>query len=658
VEATWDGTWWNTRPDTRGPNYKAARWEESGAVAQMMIKLAGDPDQQTAKDAIAMIGLCGMGEAVPMLTTLVSTDNPLRNDAASALVQMKSPEALAAMEKIATTASFDSDLRNKAAAAIGAQDTAEAQATVIRMISTLERGGEGGPVLEKLTDALAQRPASPEQAGEVLKILQAGTQRNTRIAAAQSLLRGSDQPVKDRVAKLWDDTDEHEVDALLTAASRAPADQVKPYQPKIEALLESKDDELRHDAMIALGHLGDASAVKTLLDLSANEADRIAAATALSDIAPDKAGDDQVLEVAQLLTAASSKLAKSTDREAYGKVLAAAEKFAGDKRIPEADAQKLLVTLKRQGVIYNYMRTDPIPAPSGAESFTFVCPPEQTPAGPFTTFIVGDNTYTWKPLNVTDPQGIAHLDMPDGSVMYLTTTVECPSACTGYLTAGSDDGIQAWVNGTKAMTIDKGRPVKPDENRSKIQLLAGKNTLLFKVNNHVGPAGIQARVRWRPSEFEPAQLVEYITPMPTNVQKGKELFTSLSCVKCHTIDAHEDPKGPYLGDVGTKFDAKYIVESVLHPGAKIAQGFSTARIVATDANGKSTTEYIGFVTRESSDDVQMRDLTGKVMTVAKPRITKRDTLPGSMMPEGLTDALSLEDFRSLLAYLQSLKGGK
>src|SRR5207248_7650476 len=192
-----------------------------------------------------------------------------------------------------------------------------------------------------------------------------------------------------------------------------------------------------------------------------------------------------------------------------------------------------------------------------------------------------------------------------------TTTIDCPTACTGFVTAGSDDGIQAWLNGTKVMTQDKARPVKVDENRAKVQLLAGKNTLLFKINNQVGPAGIQARVRWRPTDFEPPQLVEYITSMPTNVEKGKDLFTSLSCVKCHTTDTNEEQKGPYLGDVGTKFDAKYIVESVLRPNAKIAQGFSTLRVVATDANGKSTTEYMGFVTRESADEIQMRDLTGK-----------------------------------------------
>src|SRR6185436_3907418 len=195
------------------------------------------------------------------------------------------------------------------------------------------------------------------------------------------------------------------------------------------------------------------------------------------------------------------------------------------------------------------------------------------------------------------------------------------------------------------MTQDKGRPVKADENRARVQLLAGKNTLLFKINNQSGPSGIQARLRWRPTDFEPPQLVDYIQSMPTNVNRGRELFTTLSCVKCHTIDSHEEPKGPYLGDVGTKFDVKYIAESVLRPGAKIAQGFATTRLISTEADGKSTAEAIGFVTRESGDEVQMRDLTGKVLTVTKARITKRDTMPGSMMPDGLIDATSLEDFR-------------
>jgi putative membrane-bound dehydrogenase-like protein len=657
VEATWDGSWWNTRPDTRGPNYKSARWEESAAVAQMMIKLAADQDEQTANLAIGAIGLCGVSEAVPMLSKLVSTDNPMRQDAANALIQMKSPEALAALEQIALGSTFDPDLRTRAAQTIGSVEGSDATAAIIRMIGKLDAAQNQSPaLLDKLTDALSNRAATLDTSSDLVKLAQRAQQRDVRIAVAQSLLKSGDQPVKDRVAKLWDDTDPQELDALLTAASRAPVDSIKPYQPRVEALIQAKQEEVRHSAMVALGHLGDSSAVKVLLSLAGKEVDRVAAASALAEIAPDKAADDQVLPVAQLLTSSSTRLARSTDREAYGKILAAAERFAADKRIPPPEAEKLLMSLKRQGVIYSYQHTDPIPAPSADESFAFVCPPEKAPAGPFETFTVGDATYTWKPLNITDPQGIAHLDMSAPSVAYFTTSVEAPSACSAVLTCGSDDGIQAWVNGTKVMTQDKGRPVKADENRARIQLLPGKNALLFKINNKAGPSGIQARVRWRPTDFEPEQLVDYINSMPTNAQRGKELFTQLSCVKCHTLDAHEEPKGPYLGDVGGKFDVKYIAESILRPNAKIAQGFSTTRIIATDANGKNPSESVGFITREAGDEVQMRDLTGKVMTVNKSHITKRDTLPGSMMPEGLADALSLEDFRSLLAYLQSLKG--
>ena len=42
----------------------------------------------------------------------------------------------------------------------------------------------------------------------------------------------------------------------------------------------------------------------------------------------------------------------------------------------------------------------------------------------------------------------------------------------------------------------------------------------------------------------------------------------------------------------------------------------------------------------------------------KLRITQRESMPGSMMPEGLADAMTLEDFRALLSYLVSLKDVK
>src|SRR4051794_17010301 len=91
VEATWDGVWWGTRPDTRGPHYKNARWEQSQDVAEMMMALAADPNPEIQKQAIAEIGLCSMEEAIPTLAKLAVADNPFKIEAANALIQMKLP---------------------------------------------------------------------------------------------------------------------------------------------------------------------------------------------------------------------------------------------------------------------------------------------------------------------------------------------------------------------------------------------------------------------------------------------------------------------------------------------------------------------------------------------------------------------------------------
>ncbi len=110
-EATWDGTWWNTRPDTRGPNYKNARWDQSSQVAQMMMALAAVPNPEIAKAVIAEIGLCSMEEAIPMLAEKIASDNPLRVDAANALIQMKdpTPQLLTALQQIAENEAFDAN---------------------------------------------------------------------------------------------------------------------------------------------------------------------------------------------------------------------------------------------------------------------------------------------------------------------------------------------------------------------------------------------------------------------------------------------------------------------------------------------------------------------------------------------------------------------
>jgi putative heme-binding domain-containing protein len=125
------------------------------------------------------------------------------------------------------------------------------------------------------------------------------------------------------------------------------------------------------------------------------------------------------------------------------------------------------------------------------------------------------------------------------------------------------------------------------------------------------------------------------------------------CIKCHTTDADEAPKAPYLGDAGAKYDRNYFVTSILRPSAQIAQGFQTVQVQVSGTDGPMI--YIGFPVKESADELTLRDITGKVTVIKKSTITARTTLPQSIMPEGLTNSMTLDDFHALIAYLRSLK---
>jgi putative heme-binding domain-containing protein len=250
--------------------------------------------------------------------------------------------------------------------------------------------------------------------------------------------------------------------------------------------------------------------------------------------------------------------------------------------------------------------------------------------------------------------------MPANSIVYLTATLESSVATSALLTTGSDDGLHIWLNGKSVVEKDVDRGLHANGDKATVQLTAGKNILLLKLINHSGAAGIQARVRSKPTEFDPEELAKSIGKIPTppaspSPTKGRALFESVGCMKCHTTDSHEAPRGPYLGDAGAKHPVPHMVESILRPSAKIAQGFTTERILAKSDPKASSTEYLGFIVKESPDQIELRDITGKISVVQKTTITKRQTMPGSVMPEGLADTMSLDDFANLIAYLRSLK---
>ncbi|HEY8750576.1 MAG TPA: HEAT repeat domain-containing protein [Tepidisphaeraceae bacterium] len=132
---------------------------------------------------------------------------------------------------------------------------------------------------------------------------------------------------------------------------------------------------------------------------------------------------------------------------------------------------------------------------------------------------------------------------------------------------------------------------------------------------------------------------------------GKELFTRLGCIACHTTSADEAPKGPFLGGIGQRYNRAELCESIMKPSAKIAQGFETQYFRKKDGEVLE-----GFVTRESGDELELRNATGVPITLKKTDIDRRGKRDTSIMPEGLVAQITPQDLANLIAFLESTKG--
>ncbi len=136
-----------------------------------------------------------------------------------------------------------------------------------------------------------------------------------------------------------------------------------------------------------------------------------------------------------------------------------------------------------------------------------------------------------------------------------------------------------------------------------------------------------------------------------DVAAGRALFTRQGCAACHTTTAGETEKGPFLGGIATRYSRAELIESILRPAAKVAQGFATNSFETKDGR-----QIAGFVVKEGTTDVVIRDLAGVETTLQKNMISNRRVLEGSIMPPGLAETLTLQELASLLAFLASTTG--
>ncbi|MFK7844096.1 MAG: heme-binding protein, partial [Rhodothermales bacterium] len=141
-----------------------------------------------------------------------------------------------------------------------------------------------------------------------------------------------------------------------------------------------------------------------------------------------------------------------------------------------------------------------------------------------------------------------------------------------------------------------------------------------------------------------------ITEIEPDTAMGRQLFTQQGCEMCHNLNRAEVMKGPFMGQIGAIMSRDQIAEAILAPNASISQGFATVLIIT-----KGGESYIGFISEESADTVKMRNIAGQVFTISTNEIQSRKRMEKSMMPDGLVNSLSIEEFTSLVAFLAEQK---
>ncbi len=132
---------------------------------------------------------------------------------------------------------------------------------------------------------------------------------------------------------------------------------------------------------------------------------------------------------------------------------------------------------------------------------------------------------------------------------------------------------------------------------------------------------------------------------------GEEIYAD-NCSDCHQLLGEGGEIGPDLSAISHK-GLKFISESILRPAKKITEGYETYRLV-TKAEGR---KHVGLKTRETATEIDITKATGEVVTIAKDDIQEIEHDEGaSIMPDDLTEALTVKDFQDVLAFMMMQKG--
>ncbi|WP_298863294.1 PVC-type heme-binding CxxCH protein [uncultured Gimesia sp.] len=149
------------------------------------------------------------------------------------------------------------------------------------------------------------------------------------------------------------------------------------------------------------------------------------------------------------------------------------------------------------------------------------------------------------------------------------------------------------------------------------------------------------------------QLSEWMTALsgPADSLSGQRLFfhpKGPGCFRCHQIDGRGQQIGPGLLRMQGRIalNRERLVEAIINPSKDIDPGFLPLTIVTID--GKTAS---GIYHKHNNKVRSIYDSKGKILSFKIEDIEEMLPSKISIMPNGLIDQMTLQEFRDLIAYL-------